>query len=51
LEVKENLVKDVMDIFFHVFAPESKVLWKNKLIKWCAINDKALPVKKAQQQS
>jgi hypothetical protein len=46
-EVFENWVKDVMDIFLRLFVPESKVLSKNKSIKWCVINQKALPVTKA----
>jgi hypothetical protein len=46
-EVNENSVKDVMDIFLRLFVPESKVLSKNKPIKWCVIKEKALPVTKA----
>jgi hypothetical protein len=46
-EVFENWVKDVMDIFLRLFVLESKVLSKNKPIKWCVINHKALPVTKA----
>ena len=46
-EVFENSAKDVMDIFLRLFVPESKVLSKNKPIKWCVINEKALPVTKA----
>ena len=33
-EVNENSVKDIMDIFLRLFVPESKVLSKNKPIKW-----------------
>jgi hypothetical protein len=46
-EENENSVKDVMDIFLRLFVPESKVLSKNKPIKWCVIKEKALPVTKA----
>jgi hypothetical protein len=45
--VNENSVKDIMDIFLRLFVPESKVLSKNKPVKWCVINEKALPVTKA----
>jgi hypothetical protein len=50
-EVNENSVKDIMDIFLHLFVPESKVLTKNKPIKWCVIKEKALPVTKARFDS
>jgi hypothetical protein len=50
-EVNETLVKDIMDIFLRLFVPESKVLSKNKPIKWCVIKEKALPVTKAQFNS
>jgi hypothetical protein len=43
----ENLVKDVMDICLWLFVPESKILSKNKPIKWVVFNEKALPVAKA----
>jgi hypothetical protein len=46
-EVNENSVKDIMDIFLRLFAPESKVMSKNKPIKWCVIKEKALLVMKA----
>jgi hypothetical protein len=46
-EVNENSVKDVMGIFLRLFVPESKVLLKNKPIKWCLIKEKALLVTKA----
>jgi hypothetical protein len=45
-QVYHNSVKDVMDIFLHLFVPESKVLSKNKPIKWSVLNEKALPVTK-----
>jgi hypothetical protein len=45
-QVHENSVKDVMDIFLRLFVPESKVLSKNKPIKWSVLNEKALPVTK-----
>ncbi len=50
-EVNENSVKDIMDIFLRLFVPESKVLSKNKPIKWCVIKEKALPVTKARFDS
>jgi hypothetical protein len=40
-----------MDIFLRLFVPESKVLSKNKPIKWCVIKEKALPVTKARFDS
>jgi hypothetical protein len=46
-EVNENSVKDIMDIFLRLFVPESKVLTKNKPMKWWVIKEKALPVTKA----
>ena len=46
-QVKDNLVKDVMDIFLHLRVAESKVILKTKPIKWCVINEQALPVPKA----
>jgi hypothetical protein len=50
-EVNENSVKDTMDIVLRLFVPESKVLTKNKPIKWCVIKEKALPVTKARFDS
>jgi hypothetical protein len=46
-QVFENSVKDVIDIFLRLFIPESKVLSKNKPVKWCLINEKALLAMKA----
>jgi hypothetical protein len=43
----QEMIVDVMDIFLRLFVPESKVLSKNKPIKWCVIKEKALPVTKA----
>jgi ATP sulfurylase len=50
-EVNENSVKDIMNIFLGLFVPESKVLSKNKPIKWCVIKEKALPVMTARFDS
>jgi hypothetical protein len=43
-EVHKKLVKDVMDVFLPLFVPESNRLSNSKPIKWCVINEKALPL-------